>query len=550
MPLDEAIRHELLVVPWAVWLATVLTWIVSCMHLDAFRGMSARAASRCRALLFAFGPALLIGTVQVGVRIVGIGALALACLVGVALRYGGHLRVFQDRVLGRTGSQAIDNKDLLAALWMKIRNWIFDPDAPVVGRAPNVLLFKKDGSVYGGKNLGGDQSYAMPRARKLFETAIKHNATDIHLEPRDHGGIQVRYRVDGMLQSIDNAELPAKGGSAVVALLKVVSDMDIAEHRRPQDGSFAVTAEGHRFDVRSATSPTQYGEKMVMRVLDSAGIAVRGGLDSVGMPPDTVQAIRGLIHRSQGMLIVCGPTGSGKTTSVYAALGEMDQLSRNIVTIEDPIEYQLQGVSQIAVNSATGVTFATILRSVLRQDPDVVLLGEIRDRETAEIAMRAALTGHLVLTTIHANDAPTTITRLIDMGVDASLIQSTVTGILAQRLVRILCPICKKAYRKPQSDQPGLQSGNGSDDGFGREQVLYKPVGCGGCLGTGYRGRTGVFEFLAMDGKVRNLLTGTPSIDAVRDAAKRNGMVSLRRAAKAKIVQGITSAAEAQRVVG
>ena len=157
MPLVEAIRHELLVVPWAVWLATVLTWIVSCMHLDAFRGMSARAASRCRALLFAFGPALLIGTVQVGVRIVGIGALALACLVGVALRYGGHLRVFQDRVLGRTGSQAIDNKDLLAALWMKIRNWIFDPDAPVVGRAPNVLLFKKDGSVYGGKNLGGDQ---------------------------------------------------------------------------------------------------------------------------------------------------------------------------------------------------------------------------------------------------------------------------------------------------------------------------------------------------------------------------------------------------------
>lgn len=550
MPFADAIRYELLFTQWALWLATVIAWIASCIHLDGFRGMSARVARRCQTLLLAFGPVFLIGTIQVGIRSVVLGALGLACLVGIALKYGGHFELIQNAILGRVAGRSIDNTDIAGALWGKIRNWILNPDAPIVGRAPEVLLFKKDGSVYGGKNLGGDQSYAMPRARKLFDTAVKYNATDIHLEPRDHGGIQVRYRVDGMLQSVANDELPAKGGPAIIALLKVLSDMDIAEHRRPQDGSFAVTAEGRRFDVRSASSPTQFGEKIVMRLLDPTGSAVRGGLDTGGMPPEIVQSVRGIIHRSQGMLIVCGPTGSGKTTSVYAALGEMDKLSRNIVTIEDPIEYQLDGISQIAVNSAAGVTFGTILRSVLRQDPDVVLLGEIRDRETAEIAMRAALTGHLVLTTIHANDAPTTVTRLIDMGVDPSLIQSTVTGVLAQRLVRILCPICKKGYRQVRPDQSGNRPEKGSDSGVGGEQVFYKSVGCGGCLGTGYRGRTGVFEFMGMDAKIRHLLTGSPSIEAIRETAKRNGMMSLRRAAKVKIMQGITSAAEAQRVIG
>jgi type II secretory ATPase GspE/PulE/Tfp pilus assembly ATPase PilB-like protein len=545
----DFIEHEQLFVPWAMWLTTVVAWVASCLYLDSFRLLSSRSAGRCRTLLVGFGPLYFLGTVLVGGRIVGVGGLALAGLIGVALRYGNHLQKFQERFLGGSLGETSGSGDFIKLLSSKIGAWLHDPDSSILARAPEVLLFKKDGSVYGGKNLSRDQSYAMPRARKLFEAAEKYGATDIHLEPKDHGGLQVRYRVDGLLQSIEKEELPAQGGPAVLALLKVLSDMDIAERRRPQDGSFAVTVQGRRFDIRSATSPTQFGEKMVMRVLDASGAAIRQGLDSGGMPPEIAHAIREIIHRSQGMLIVCGPTGSGKTTTVYSALGEIDQLSRNIVTIEDPIEYQLQGISQIAVNTAADVTFATILRSVLRQDPDVVLVGEVRDRETAETAMRAALTGHLVLTTIHANDAPTTITRLIDMGVDASLIQSTVSGVIAQRLVRILCPLCKKAYRTPENRRGLDDSSNGLDRRAPKEHLLYKAVGCSGCLGTGYRGRTGVFEFMTIDARIRKLLAGKPSIEAIRQQAKHNGMITLRGAVKNKVIQGITSAAEAQRVI-
>jgi type II secretory ATPase GspE/PulE/Tfp pilus assembly ATPase PilB-like protein len=268
------------------------------------------------------------------------------------------------------------------------------------------------------------------------------------------------------------------------------------------------------------------------------------------MPEPVVAALRGSIHKSQGMLVVCGPTGSGKTTSVYAALTEIDKLTRNIVTIEDPIEYQLQDVSQIAVDNKAGVTFAKILRSVLRQDPDVLLVGEIRDRETAEIAMQAALTGHLVLTTIHANDTASTVTRLIDMGVEATLIQSTVTGILAQRLVRVLCPVCKKAYRPKRAMGAIPRDGNRQDGSAVDGQVLFKPVGCNACLRTGYRGRTGVFEFMPIDGEIRGLLTGKPSVEVIRSVAKRNGMITMKRSAKEKVMMGVTSAEEAQRVVG
>lgn len=541
----ESIEHELLFLPWAMWLGTAGAWVWACLYLDSFRGMTARAARRCRNLLTAFGPAFFLGTVQLGVRVTAVGAIAISILIGVALRYGGYVRGL-DLAKGTASSET---GNLARALWLKIRNWVLDPDALPGGRAPKVLLFKKDGSAYGGADLAGDRSFALPRARKLIEAATSYGATDIHLEPQERGGIQVRYRVDGILQSVDSDELPAAGGPAVLTLFKVLSDIDIAERRRPQDGSFAVTVDGQRFDVRTATSPTQYGEKMVMRILNTAGTLIQGGLSSVGMPADIVQSIRGVIQKPQGMLIVCGPTGSGKTSTVYAALSEMDKLTRNIVTIEDPIEYQLQGVSQIAVNTGADVTFAAILRSVLRQDPDVVLLGEIRDRETAEIAMRAALTGHLVLTTIHANDAPTTVTRLIDMGVDASLIQSTVTGVLAQRLVRILCPICKKSYRSSRVRGSSQDGDVGSDPDMQSEYVLYKPVGCNACLNTGYRGRTGVFEYMAVDGRIRSVLCGKPSLELIRDLAKRSGMVSLRRAAKAKVIQGITSAAEAQRVV-
>ena len=546
MLLVIAVELEHVLLAWCMWLGTVLAWAWSCIYMGDLSWMSIRAVKRWRGLHVIFGPAFLLGTIQLGIKIVPLGVLSMAAFAGLALWYGDYLSQFQRKVLGGPTAEGSDTSTV-GILLARIKAWLRDSEGPVIGRAQNVLLFKKNGSLYGGNSLGREQSQAVSRAKKLFETAIKYNATDIHLEPKEGGETQIRYRVDGILQSI--GELPSNSGQTVVALLKVLADMDIAERRRPQDGTFVVSVDGNRFDVRSATGPTQFGEKVVLRLLDSSGGVMREGLDSLGMPVGVVQAVRSIIQRSQGMLIVCGPTGSGKTTSSYAALGEVDALSRNIITIENPIEYQLPNVSQIAVNTAAGVTFASILRSVLRQDPDVLLIGEIRDKETAEIAMQAALTGHLVLTTVHANDTATTVTRLIDIGVDATLIQSTVTGILAQRLVRVLCPICKKASRSSAGPQTSQDSSNGGEEHSSPSDVFYKAVGCKACLGTGYRGRVGVFEFLAIDDKIRSLLIGRPSVEAIRAEGKRNGMITLRRAAKQKVIQGLTSVEEARRVV-
>lgn len=420
--------------------------------------------------------------------------------------------------------------------------WWRSTAAPAPGRQVAVALLKKDGTPYGGNDFGADGSAAYSVIQSMLGRAIESGATDVHLEPKTGREIHVRYRIDGMLQPINS--LQAGVGQAVVSVLKVVADMDIAERRRPQDGSFAVLAEGKRIEVRAATAPTNFGEKAALRLLETESGIIRAGLDGLGMTPGMVTAIRGIIQRSQGMLIVCGPTGSGKTTSVYASLGEIDALTRNIVTIEDPIEYRLDNISQTAVNSAAGLTFPAILRSVLRQDPDVILLGEVRDRETAEVAMQAALTGHLVLTTLHANDTVTTVTRLMDIGVDATLIQSTVTGVLAQRLVRVLCPDCKQAYEPP----PEFIRANGIRPG--KVKVIYKEVGCPKCLQTGFRGRTGVYEFLPMDGAVRKLLVGRPSIEAIRAAVMTPDFCTLKQSALRKVLEGVTSVAEAMRVTG
>ncbi|MEY3205596.1 MAG: Type secretion system protein, partial [Planctomycetota bacterium] len=352
--------------------------------------------------------------------------------------------------------------------------------------------------------------------------------------------IQVRYRIDGMMQTMHT--LPADVGRAIISAVKVVGDMDIAEKRRPQDGTFAVLAEGRKFDVRAASGPTNFGEKIALRLLDAGGGIVKGGLTGLGMRDSLVQSLRGIIHRAHGMLIVCGPTGSGKTTTVYGALSEIDVLTRNIVTIEDPIEYRLDNISQTAVNNAADLTFAKILRSTLRQDPDVILVGEVRDKETAEIAMQAALTGHFVFTTLHANDTATTVTRLLDIGIDATLIQSAVTAVLAQRLVRLLCPVCKEAYRPPESLLRRL--GLPPD----KVPVLYKEVGCPECHGSGFRGRTGIYELMVFDTEIRNLLVGRPSIEMLRNAARKNGMRTLLRSALVKACEGVTSISEAERV--
>ncbi|HBB75732.1 MAG TPA: type II secretion system protein GspE, partial [Planctomycetaceae bacterium] len=338
------------------------------------------------------------------------------------------------------------------------------------------------------------------------------------------------------------ASVEGQAARALVSAVKVLADMDIAERRRPQDGTFAVLADGKKFEVRAASGPTSFGEKMALRLLDAGGELVKSGLKSLGMSKALVTQLESVIHQPHGMLIVCGPTGSGKTTTLYAALGEIDVLSRNIVTIEDPIEYRLDNISQTAVNNQADLTFAKILRSVLRQDPDVILVGEIRDQETAEIAMQAALTGHFVFTTLHANDTATTVTRLLDIGIEVSLIQSAVTAVLAQRLVRVLCPKCKEAYPAPEDFRKKL--GVPPD----KELMIYREKGCAACLNTGFRGRSGVHELLIFNDDIKELLVGHPSVQAIRAAGRRHGMRTLQEGGLAKVLQGVTSLSEVARM--
>lgn len=406
-----------------------------------------------------------------------------------------------------------------------------------------IIILKKDGTPVDGQGKDGldrEASRAIKSVQQIFEKAIDMRATDIHLEPKAAEEMVVRCRIDGIMQNA--LTLKGSAGKTVVSALKVCGDMDIAERRRPQDGAFAVLKAGHKFDIRAATGPTNFGEKMALRLLDADASVIKGGLESLGMRESMLKTLKAIVQQPHGMLIVCGPTGSGKTTTLYVALGEIDVLSKNIVTIEDPIEYRLDNISQTAVNPAADLTFAKILRSVLRQDPDVILVGEIRDKETAEIAMQAALTGHFVFTTLHANDTATTVTRLLDIGIDTTLLQSAVTAVLAQRLVRVLCPKCKEPY--PAPDEFRQKIGAQAD----KEVTIYKEKGCPACHGTGYRGRTGVHELLVFDNAIRDLLVGHPSIQAIRAAARKSGTRTLQESGIAKVLAGVTSINEIVRV--
>ena len=407
----------------------------------------------------------------------------------------------------------------------------------------SVVILKKDGTPVDGQGSDGldrEASRAIKTVQQIFEKAIGMRSTDIHLEPKAAEELIVRCRVDGIMQNVST--LKGAAGKAVVSAIKICADMDIAERRRPQDGAFALLKGGHKFDVRAASGPTNFGEKMALRLLDADSNVIKGGLASLGMRDSMLKTLQSIVQQSHGMLIVCGPTGSGKTTTLYVALSEIDVLSRNIVTIEDPIEYQLENISQTAVNTAAELTFAKILRSVLRQDPDVILVGEIRDKETAEIAMQAAMTGHFVFTTLHANDTATTVTRLLDIGIDTTLIQSAITAVLAQRLVRVLCPKCKEPYPAPAEFRQKL--GVPAD----KEVTIYKEKGCPACHGTGYKGRTGVHELLVFDNAIRELLVEHPSILAIRAAARKAGTRTLQESGIAKVLAGITSINEIVRV--
>lgn len=364
----------------------------------------------------------------------------------------------------------------------------------------------------------------------LLLEAVNGRASDVHLEPR-RTHLEVRYRIDGELRHVRN--IPRQMMAACISRIKVMADMDIAERRIPQDGRITIKVEGRQVDLRVSTLPIQYGERVVMRVLDRDRNIRQ--LDELGFSPRNLMAFRWLLQQPNGIILVTGPTGSGKTTTLYAALREVRSESRNIITCEDPIEYELEGINQSNVNEKAGLTFAAQLRAILRQDPDIVLVGEIRDQETAEIACRAAMTGHLVLSTLHTNDAVSAIPRLVDMGVEPFLISSSLLGVVAQRLVRVICPHCKQEYEPTLAEIQVI----------GRPvERLYRGVGCSACGGRGYLGRISVHEILVVDEEIRNLIVQHVSSGQILETALRKGMVPMSQDGIGKAIQGITTLEE------
>jgi len=360
--------------------------------------------------------------------------------------------------------------------------------------------------------------------------AIRDKASDVHIEPEEDK-LEIRNRVDGILHEVMTA--PKEMQPGVVSRLKVLADLDIAEKRIPQDGRFSVIAGNRRVDIRMSTLPTIFGEKVVLRILEKESILV--GLETLGFDERGLQAFRRMINRPYGMILVSGPTGSGKTTTLYTGLNSITSVEKNVVTIEDPVEYRLRLTNQVQVNPKAGVTFASGLRSIVRQDPDVIMVGEIRDKETAEIAIHAALSGHLVVSTIHTNDASATAARFIEMGIEPFLVASALLGIAAQRLVRVLCQHCKEPY-KPT---PELlhELGLPTDDRI----VFYRSRGCTECKGAGYKGREGLFEVMEINDELKNLIVAKAPAVKIRDMARRNGFQTLREAGVKKILSGKTS---------
>jgi type IV pilus assembly protein PilB len=392
----------------------------------------------------------------------------------------------------------------------------------------------------------GDEAPIIRLANLILSQAISDKASDIHMEPHKEG-MRVRVRIDGMM--LETMKLPRKVVAPLTSRMKIMSEMDIAEKRAPQDNRISVSLNGKDYDLRVSTLPVVYGEKIVMRVLDKGGINV--GLSKLGFLDDNLKLVESWSARSYGILLVTGPTGSGKSTTLYSILNKINTGETNIITIEDPVEYELSGINQCGVNKKAGMTFAAGLRSMLRQDPDVIMVGEMRDSETATIAMEAALTGHLVLSTLHTNDAPGAATRLIEMGVEPFLISSSIIGVMAQRLIRQICPKCKQSYTAPR--EMLLRYGFPLPEDLGAntqgELTLFKGAGCDYCKGTGYKGRTGVHELMSVTDEIRDqILTKSPS-HILRNMAMEQGMKTLQMDAVSKILMGVTSVDEVLRVI-
>ncbi len=370
----------------------------------------------------------------------------------------------------------------------------------------------------------------------LITRAVESRASDIHIEPFENN-VKVRYRIDGALTEVE--AFPKRIQPAVISRIKIMSRLNIAERRLPQDGRIKLRVSGREIDLRVSTIPTIYGESIVMRILDRGSVLV--GLKYLGFPEEILEEYKKLIVSPYGMLLVTGPTGSGKTTTLYASLSEINSEDKKIITIEDPIEYQIQGINQIQIKPQIGLTFANGLRHIVRQDPDIVMVGEIRDVETAEISIHSALTGHLVFSTLHTNDAAGAITRLLDMGIEAFLVSSSLIGVLAQRLVRVICPKCREPYKPQQEmiDKIELLSDN---------VTTYHGIGCEECRHTGYQGRTGIFELMVVDEEIRRLIMERASSEVIRKKAVAGGMQILRDSGWQKVQEGVTTIEEVLRV--
>jgi type IV pilus assembly protein PilB len=368
--------------------------------------------------------------------------------------------------------------------------------------------------------------------------AVKDKASDVHLEPFEHD-FKVRYRVDGVLYELEPP--PQHLATALISRVKVKAGMDIAETRLPQDGRIDMTIGGRSVDLRVSTLPTMFGESCVLRILDRSVVSL--DLSQVGMRPDELATFRSFLTRPHGIILVTGPTGSGKTTTLYSALNEANDPSIKIITTEDPVEYDLAGIVQVQVNEEIGVTYSRCLRSILRQDPDMILVGEIRDRETAQIAIEASLTGHVVFSTVHTNDAPLAVTRMVDIGVEPFLLAATLEAIVAQRLVRRVCVACKVLY--DPTHEVLLELGLSADDVAGKQFAYGK--GCDDCHFTGFRGRTAIFEILQLTDRMRELIMDGVATDTVRQVAKEQGMRSLRQSGLLAIFDGLTSVEEVLR---
>ncbi|MDR3559851.1 MAG: type II secretion system ATPase GspE [Negativicutes bacterium] len=384
-----------------------------------------------------------------------------------------------------------------------------------------------------------DDAPAVSIVNSLINQAIKERASDIHIEPQDKA-VRVRFRIDGVLREI--VTFPRHTHPAIISRVKIMSEMDIAEKRLPQDGRIKVIEGGREIDIRVSSLPTILGEKVVLRILDKSAVIL--DIKGLGFSAENLTKYQKVFNQSYGMILVTGPTGSGKTTTLYSTLTLLNAPGQNIITVEDPVEYRLDGVNQVQVNYKAGLTFANGLRSILRQDPNIVMVGEIRDGETADIAIRAALTGHLVLSTLHTNDAVGAMTRLIDMGIEPFLVASSVLGVMAQRLVRLICPECKQQFTPAPDSPERLFLGSAAREDI----VLYRGTGCRRCAQTGYRGRMAIHEVMPLTPELRELINRRASSAQLAEVANRQGMRTMREDGVQKALAGLTTVEEIMRV--